>query len=162
HHVGRRAPRPEPERVRWRSHLPEDRQLPHVPGGPDRGHGDDVVEPEASDRRSARVTATLARMWLMLACVLLASCARQASQPGIRSESRLFERAGLAMGSELKLTAWSNDEASVERLFDQVFARFERLDAMMSVWRQGSDIIRLNDAAGEHPVHVASEVLEAL
>ena len=50
----------------------------------------------------------------------------------------------------------------MQRLFDEVFARFDRLDSMMSVWRQGSDILRLNEAAGEHPVQVAPEVFEAL
>jgi FAD:protein FMN transferase len=107
-------------------------------------------------------TRTLARISPVLACFLLASCGAQPSASPNRSDARLFERAGLAMGSELKLTAWSGDEASVQRLFDQVFARFDRLDAMMSVWRQGSDVIRLNEAAGEHPVHVAPEVLEVL
>jgi len=105
---------------------------------------------------------TLARISPILACVLLASCGAQPAASPNRSDARLFERAGLAMGSELKLTAWSSDEASVQKLFDQVFARFDRLDAMMSVWRQGSDVIRLNEAAGEHPVHVAPEVLEVL
>jgi thiamine biosynthesis lipoprotein len=105
---------------------------------------------------------TLARIAPILACVLLASCGAQPAASPNRSDARLFERADLAMGSELKLTAWSSDEASVQKLFDQVFARFDRLDAMMSVWRQGSDVIRLNEAAGEHPVHVAPEVLEVL
>jgi len=77
---------------------------------------------------------TLARIAPILACVLLASCGAQPAASPNRSDARLFERADLAMGSELKLTAWSNDEASVQKLFDQVFARFDRLDAMMSVW----------------------------
>jgi thiamine biosynthesis lipoprotein len=43
-----------------------------------------------------------------------------------------------------------------------VFAEFERLDALMSVWRPGSDIVRLNAAAGDHPVPVSAETVEAL
>ena len=32
----------------------------------------------------------------------------------------------------------------------------------MSVWREGSDILRLNAAAGEHPVAVSPDVREVL
>jgi thiamine biosynthesis lipoprotein len=102
------------------------------------------------------------RCWLVLVCAGLVSCAPKPSEVPSQTPARLFERAGLTMGSELKLTAWSSDERAVEKLFDDVFARFDRLDSMMSVWRQGSDILRLNEAAGEHPVQVSPEVLEAL
>jgi FAD:protein FMN transferase len=102
-------------------------------------------------------------MWVLsLACIALASCSSKTAERLPTSAGRQIERAGLAMGSELKLTAWSSDEAGVQKLFDEVFARFERLDSMMSVWRQGSDLLRINAAAGEHPVHVAPEVLEVL
>src|SRR5262249_31280862 len=33
---------------------------------------------------------------------------------------------------------------------------------MMSVWKPGSDIVRLNDAAGDHAVHVSAEVIDVL
>ena len=100
--------------------------------------------------------------WSILVCAALTGCAPKPSEGPGQSHARLFERAGLAMGSELKLTAWSPDEGAVLKLFDDVFARFDRLDSMMSVWRQGSDILRLNEAAGEHPVQVSPEVLDAL
>jgi FAD:protein FMN transferase len=99
---------------------------------------------------------------LVLTCAWLWNCSSKSLDGPAKSDARLIERAGLAMGSELKLTAWSADERVVQKLFDDVFARFERLDSMMSVWRQGSDILRLNEAAGEHPVSVSPEVLEAL
>jgi FAD:protein FMN transferase len=99
---------------------------------------------------------------LAVVCTGLLACAAKPADPAANANPRLFERAGLAMGSELKLTAWSADERAVQQLFDDVFNRFERLDSMMSVWRQGSDILRLNEAAGEHPVAVAPDVLEAL
>src|SRR5262245_1320614 len=111
------------------------------------------------ERRAMR---TLGWRWLTLVCVGLIGCSPKPSETSSRSPERLFERVGLAMGSELKLTAWSSAESAAQKLFDDVFARFDRLDAMMSVWRQGSDILRLNDAAGDHPVQVAPDVLEAL
>jgi thiamine biosynthesis lipoprotein ApbE len=51
------------------------------------------------------------------------------------------------MGSELKLTAAGADERAALRAFEAV-AEFEHLESLMSVWRSGSDIARLNDAAG--------------
>jgi FAD:protein FMN transferase len=99
---------------------------------------------------------------LALLCASLVCCSPKSSESPGKPEARLFERAGLAMGSELKLTAWNSDEAAVQKLFADVFARFDRLESMMSVWRQGSDVLRLNAAAGEHPVPVAPEVLETL
>jgi thiamine biosynthesis lipoprotein len=66
------------------------------------------------------------------------------------------------MGSEIRVTAWTADEAAADAACREVFAEFDRLDAMMSVWRAGSDIVRLNAAAGDHPVAVSPEVLEVL
>jgi thiamine biosynthesis lipoprotein len=66
------------------------------------------------------------------------------------------------MGSELRLTAWTADEAAAIAAFDEVFAEFDRLESLLSVWRDGSDVQRLNAAAGIHPVAVSPETLEVL
>ena len=66
------------------------------------------------------------------------------------------------MGSELHLTAWTADEENATAAFEAVFAEFNRLDAMMSVWREGSDIVRLNANAGIAPVPVSRETREIL
>lgn len=66
------------------------------------------------------------------------------------------------MGSELRLTAWTSDDATAVAAFDEVFREFDRLEDLMSVWRGGSDIVRLNAAAGVQPVPVSRDVREAL
>jgi thiamine biosynthesis lipoprotein len=66
------------------------------------------------------------------------------------------------MGSELRLTAWTTDETAAVSAFAAVFAEFDRLEDLMSVWREGSDIQRLDAAAGEHPVPISREVQEVL
>ena len=43
-----------------------------------------------------------------------------------------------------------------------MFAEFDRLDALMSVWRAGSDVLRINAAAGERAVPVSADVREVL
>jgi thiamine biosynthesis lipoprotein len=66
------------------------------------------------------------------------------------------------MGADLSLTAWTLDEAVAISAFDEVFADFERLENLMSVWREGSDVLRLNAAAGDHPVPVSRETRDVL
>ena len=88
-----------------------------------------------------------------------------ACRDGARDEPgrvRIVERAGVAMGSELRLTAWATDDAAVRSAFDAVFAEFERLEAQMSTWRPGSDVLRINAAAGDHAVPVAADVRDVL
>ena len=66
------------------------------------------------------------------------------------------------MGSLLQLTAWTRDEPGAVAAFEAVFAEFDRLDRLMSVWKEGSDVTRLNAAAGQVPVAVSAEVFEVL
>jgi thiamine biosynthesis lipoprotein len=78
------------------------------------------------------------------------------------SSAHAVERARPAMGSELRLTAWTADEGHALSAFEAVFQEFDRLEDLMSVWREGSDIQRLNGAAGEHAVPVSPEVRDVL
>jgi thiamine biosynthesis lipoprotein len=66
------------------------------------------------------------------------------------------------MGSAVNIRAWTSDEAATVAAFDKAFDEFDRLDALMSTWKDGSDILRLNDAAGRSPVVVSTEVREVL
>lgn len=99
------------------------------------------------------------------ASLVLASAGCRPATSGANSgpaTAHLIERVRPAMGSELHLTAWTTDEPSALAGFDAVFAEFDRLERLMSVWVDGSDIVRLNAAAGDHPVSVSPEVREAL
>jgi thiamine biosynthesis lipoprotein len=87
--------------------------------------------------------------------VLSAACAPRAS-------ARAVERVRVSMGSELRLTAWTADERGAWSAFDAVFNEFDRLESLMSTWRPGSDVERLNAAAGQQPVHVSSDVIAVL
>lgn len=66
------------------------------------------------------------------------------------------------MGAEVRLTAWTVDEDGTRRAFGEAFREFDRLERLMSVWREESDISRVNRAAGDQPVPVSSEVREVL
>ena len=93
----------------------------------------------------------------MLVVALLASgCA---AAPARRV---LIERTKVAMGSELRLAAWSADEASTIAAFDGVFREFDRLEALLTVWRADSDVSRINAMAGKQAVRVSAETLDVL
>jgi thiamine biosynthesis lipoprotein len=99
---------------------------------------------------------------LAVAVVALVGLVGCRQEPAPAAKPHLVERAGAAMGSELRLTAFTADDAAAERAFEDVFREFERLDALMSVWRPGSELLRVNAAAGERAVAVSPEVRETL
>jgi FAD:protein FMN transferase len=66
------------------------------------------------------------------------------------------------MGSELKLMAWTSDEPRALEVFDQIHREFDRLEALLSVWKPGSDVVRINSNAGIAPVKVDRDTIEVL
>ncbi len=74
----------------------------------------------------------------------------------------MIDERRLAMGSELHLTAWTVDEPAARAAFAQVFSEFDRLDGLLSVWRDGSDVNRMNQAAGGAPVPVHPDTRQVL
>jgi len=94
--------------------------------------------------------------------LIAASISCRASSSDTSGQIRVVERVGVAMGSELHLTAWSTDEAAARSAFEVVFAEFERLEALMSTWRPASDVVRINAAAGVQAVASAPEVRDVL
>ena len=77
-------------------------------------------------------------------------------------DSRLLTRTHQTMGAELRVTVWTADEGSASDAFAAIFAEFDRLDALLSVWKPGSDVLRLNAAAGQDPVPVSAETIAIL
>jgi thiamine biosynthesis lipoprotein len=66
------------------------------------------------------------------------------------------------MGSQLHLSVWTTDSVAANSAFDSIAQELRRLEDLMSNWRDGSDIQKLNAAAGKHPVHIAPEIRELL
>jgi len=99
-----------------------------------------------------------------LVVVLLTSCtdAREPDHTRPSKEPAAFSRDHVTMGSSLQVTLWTADDTRAGAAADAVFAEFDRLDRMLSVWKEGSDVLRLNAAAGREPVHVSPETIEVL
>jgi FAD:protein FMN transferase len=96
---------------------------------------------------------------IAIAAAVAAGCG---AAPRDQTPPKKVERVGAAMGSELRLTAWTRDAAAAGATFDAVFAEFERLEALMSVWRPGSDVLRINASAGRRAVAVHADVRDVL
>ncbi len=94
----------------------------------------------------------------MVCLFILAGCTVIPASP----PSHLVERTTAAMGSDLRLTAWTSEEAGAVAAFDEAFREVDRLEDLLSNWRQHSDVQRVNEAAGKHPVPVGTELRDVL
>ncbi len=103
--------------------------------------------------------------FVLAGAVLVGSACQQPDAPARETPSpaaHLIERSHETMGTRLQVSAWADSDESVASAFDAVFREFDRIDALMSVWQPGSDVVRLNDAAGVHPVRVSAGTLEVI
>ena len=96
--------------------------------------------------------------------IIATACSTETAPGGAAraSPARIVEESRLAMGSLLRLTAWTSDEGAARSAFGEVFAEFTRLETLMSTWVADSDVQRVNRAAGMQPVTVSGEVREVL
>jgi len=93
-------------------------------------------------------------------CLLIAASCSHGPAPS--SPAHLLERTHQTMGTELTVSVWTADDARAGVAIVAVFNEFDRLDDLMSVWKSGSDIARLNAAAGERSVPIGLETGEVL
>ncbi|MEQ1580177.1 MAG: FAD:protein FMN transferase [Steroidobacteraceae bacterium] len=94
-------------------------------------------------------------------CLVLMGCGRKSAETESVAPTSVTE-SRIAMGSSVTVTVWTPDEPAAEAAIAEVFQEFERLENLMSVWREGSDVLRLNTAAGKGPVKLSPEVIEVL
>jgi thiamine biosynthesis lipoprotein len=95
-----------------------------------------------------------------LAAALTAAAA--ACAPAAGDRGRVVVRSSVSMGTQVRVTAWVSDDTAAAAAIQAAFDEFDRLDGLFTVWRDSSDISRLNAAAGRRPVEVARETIEVL
>jgi len=86
----------------------------------------------------------------LAALLLLAACSRP----------RTVQRTETIMGTSVTITVVAATAADGESAIDAGMAELKRLDAMMSLYKDSSEISRVNAAAGKAPVAVSPEMLE--
>jgi thiamine biosynthesis lipoprotein len=105
-----------------------------------------------------RVHAVALAAALAIAC---GSASERDHAPAVHAP-HAFSKQAVTMGSSLQVTLWTADDAGASAAADALFAEFDRLDHLLSVWKEGSDVLRLNAAAGREPVRVSAETIEVL
>ncbi|MBT8495814.1 MAG: FAD:protein FMN transferase [Deltaproteobacteria bacterium] len=93
----------------------------------------------------------------MTARQLIASLVIVLAGTSARADQKIT-RLGKAMGTNISLTMWGDDEAKAARAAQAVFREFDRVDRVMSSWLGTSDVSLINSAAGDRGVSVGDEV----
>jgi len=77
----------------------------------------------------------------------------------------VFQKYG-AMGTEITLSAWTDNEHAANRAFAAGYDEVRRIEILMTDWeRPGepeSDVVRINKAAGKQAVKVSAETFEVI
>lgn len=97
------------------------------------------------------------RVVLLVASLFAAGC----GEPE-QAAARMVERSRMSMGSTLRLAAWTTNETAATEAFEHVFREFDRLESLLSVWKDGSDVVRMNKNAGAMPVPVSQDTINVL
>ena len=100
--------------------------------------------------------------WRSVVCAVFMLALPACRDTALPGAPRLIIRSHPTMGAEVRVTIWTPDEAAADAAAAAVFAEFDRLDALLSVWKPGSDVLRINAAAGQAPVAVSRETIEVV
>ena len=88
-------------------------------------------------------------------------CIRDRVIPSKADKETVF-RSHRAMGTQITITAYTDAPDRAVKAMEAAFAEFNRLEALLTVWRPKSDVSRINAAAGEAPVEVSAETYEVV
>jgi thiamine biosynthesis lipoprotein len=102
-----------------------------------------------------------------LACLLLLSALVTACGPG---DGRDSTDSGVgpigqkrpAMGTFFEIQVYGVDRSAATRAIDAAFDEIERVEALLSEWRETSEISAVNREAGRRPVRVGPELYEVI
>lgn len=106
----------------------------------------------AHPTEAPRVATRAARLGVVTAC-MLGSVLGGAASAAERCEYRQ-----LVMGVEARLVLYADDAEHGRRAAAAVFAQLDALDAVLSDWRDDSELMQLCARAGDGPVEVSAEL----
>ncbi len=66
------------------------------------------------------------------------------------------------MGTECEITVWHYDQALVDRACARGFDEMDRIEGLMTSWRDSSDVSHINAAAGVSAVKVAPDTMAVI
>lgn len=79
-----------------------------------------------------------------------------------KNQSAEIKYTRLLMGTIVEITLHGNDEQLLKLASDAGFAEIKRLEALMSHYKDDSDVARINKDAGKEPVKVSQETIDVI
>ena len=95
-----------------------------------------------------------------LALAVLAACA--GPRPGEAPRQHVLRDARSKMGAPFEIQLVATDEAAGRAAIDAAYDEIDRVEALISEWRESSEISEVNRRAGEAPVGVGPDLLAVL
>ncbi len=89
---------------------------------------------------------------VLLVALALSSCSRKGT----------FQKSEPLMGTQVSITVVAESRSEGEAAIDACLGELKRFDRMMSLYRDDSEVSRVNLEAGKHPVRVSPEMIEAV
>lgn len=66
------------------------------------------------------------------------------------------------MGTSIRVELWSDDKKFGQNIISQIMTEMHRIDSLMSPYKSDSEITKINNEAGFHPVRVSQELLSLI
>ncbi len=88
------------------------------------------------------------RLFLLMLCLL----------PGLRAQAGWLADEQAIMGTRVAVSLWAENETAARGCIGRVMDEMRRTDALMSPFRDDSELARINAAAGRAPVAVDAEL----
>lgn len=106
----------------------------------------------------------LPRQRILLFPIIIALAAAVALVIILLNQPTVFTRHYDLLGTDVQISVCAThlQKSGAEKAIRAAYAEIQRLDRLMSTWKNDSDVSRINQAAGIHPVVVHPEVIEVL
>ncbi len=123
---------------------PEDKASPAPPQAQPSDKPSDLPSAQPSSAEAAAPTAV-----------------KEAAAPASQG-AQLVSDSKTAMGTRVSITVYSADVDGAHAAIAAAFAEIDRLEAVLSEWRQDSEVSRINQAAGGAPVKISPDTMAIL
>ncbi len=77
------------------------------------------------------------------------------------AQPHLVSKNGSAMGTEVRISVFTEDDEGANRAMDEAFEEIQRIESLMTTWHD-SEVFRVNTSAGIEPVKVSDETLDVV
>ncbi len=122
----------------------------------------------------------LRRRFAALVFVLLASCRERTAEPETKASpeppstsssasplpnlppSAVIDGSFSAMGTSITFKIWTNREMAARAAMQDALAEIQRIEALMTTWKDTSEVSQINAAAGGAPIVVSQELIDVL